>query len=47
LDVSDEVMLLFDGKIAMKGTPEEIRSSADPAVRQFLTGSAEGPMAIE
>jgi len=47
LDVSDEVMLLFEGKIAMKGTPEEIRSSADPAVRQFLTGSAEGPMAIE
>ena len=47
LDVSDEVMLLFDGKIAAKGTPEEIRNSADPAVRQFLTGSPEGPLAIE
>lgn len=47
LDVSDEVMLLFDGKIAAQGTPEEIRNSADPAVRQFLTGSAEGPLAIE
>ncbi|MBI4962052.1 MAG: ABC transporter ATP-binding protein [Desulfomonile tiedjei] len=47
LDVSDEVMLLFDGRIAAKGTPEEIRNSADPAVRQFLTGSPEGPMAIE
>ena len=47
LAVSDEVLLLFDGKIAAKGTPEAIRNSADPAVRQFLTGSPEGPMAIE
>lgn len=47
LSLSDEVMLLFEGKMAAKGTPEEIRTSADPAVRQFLTGSPEGPMAIE
>jgi phospholipid/cholesterol/gamma-HCH transport system ATP-binding protein len=47
LDVSDEVMLLFDGKIAAIGTPEEIRNSANPAVRQFLTGSPEGPLAVE
>ena len=47
LGLSDEVMLLFDGQIIVQGTPEEIRNSSDAAVRQFLTGSPEGPMAIE
>jgi phospholipid/cholesterol/gamma-HCH transport system ATP-binding protein len=47
LELSDEVMLLFDGKIIVQGTPEEIRNSSDLAVRQFLTGSPEGPMAID
>jgi ABC-type transporter Mla maintaining outer membrane lipid asymmetry ATPase subunit MlaF len=26
------------------GTPDEIQATQDPAVRQFIEGSAEGPL---
>jgi phospholipid/cholesterol/gamma-HCH transport system ATP-binding protein len=47
LEVSDEIMLLFDGRIAARGSPSEIRDSLDPAVKQFMTGSSDGPLSIE
>ena len=34
--VGDRVALLDEGKIRMVGTPDEMRESKDPAVRQFL-----------
>ncbi len=34
--VGDRVALLAEGKIRMVGTPDEMRESKDPAVRQFL-----------
>jgi phospholipid/cholesterol/gamma-HCH transport system ATP-binding protein len=42
--VSDKVAMLFEGKIEAQGTPDEMRHSANPVVRQFITGSFEGPM---
>jgi phospholipid/cholesterol/gamma-HCH transport system ATP-binding protein len=47
LKVSQEVMMLFQGKIAVHGTAEEIRNSHDPLIRQFTTGSVTGPIAVE
>jgi len=47
LGVSDDIMLLIDGKIAAQGKPEEIRTSSDPAVRQFISGSPQGPITID
>jgi len=47
LEFSDEVMMLYEGKIIAHGTPEEIRHSTDPVVHQFIWGSAEGPIAID
>ncbi len=47
LKVSDEIMLLFKGKISVKGTPQEIMNSSDPAIRQFISGAAEGPIAVD
>ena len=47
LEVSDDIMLLFDGRIAGRGSPSEIRDSLDPAVKQFMTGSSDGPLSIE
>ena len=32
------------GRIIAEGTPEEIRSSPDPMVQQFIKGTAEGPV---
>ena len=44
--IADDSYLLSDGRIAATGTPAQLRSSESPAVRQFMTGSAEGPVAF-
>jgi phospholipid/cholesterol/gamma-HCH transport system ATP-binding protein len=43
--VSDRVAMLYDGRIEAEGTADEMRNSDNPVVRQFITGSFEGPMA--
>lgn len=47
LQISDEVMMLLNGKISTMGTPEDVLNTTDPAVKQFITGSAEGPIPVE
>jgi phospholipid/cholesterol/gamma-HCH transport system ATP-binding protein len=42
--ISDKIAVLFEGVIIETGTPDEIRSSAHPVVRQFIEGKAEGPI---
>ena len=44
--IADESYLLLDGRIATAGTPEQLRTSLSPAVHQFMTGGAEGPVAF-
>lgn len=44
--IADRIAMLYQGKILEVGTPDEIRASASPVVRQFITGSAEGPIAV-
>jgi phospholipid/cholesterol/gamma-HCH transport system ATP-binding protein len=43
--IADRMAYLFQGKILFCGTPDEIRSCEDPIVRQFISGSAHGPIA--
>ncbi|PKN59765.1 MAG: ABC transporter ATP-binding protein [Deltaproteobacteria bacterium HGW-Deltaproteobacteria-11] len=43
-DVCDYVAMLYQGRIQMRGTPDEIRGSDDPVVRQFVSGELEGPL---
>ncbi|MBT1075088.1 ABC transporter ATP-binding protein [Geobacter grbiciae] len=43
-DISDLVAMLYRGRITEMGTPEEIRHSEHPVVRQFISGSLEGPI---
>jgi phospholipid/cholesterol/gamma-HCH transport system ATP-binding protein len=45
--IADRIAMLYKGKIIAVGTPGEIRGSADPVVRQFITGSARGPITDE
>ncbi|MGC8658712.1 MAG: ABC transporter ATP-binding protein [Desulfomonilaceae bacterium] len=45
--ISDEIMMLHQGKIIAHGTPDSFKTSLDPVVRQFLLGSPDGPMAID
>jgi len=43
-DISDRVAVLYRGSIIAVGTPQEIQASAHPMVRQFISGSLEGPI---
>jgi phospholipid/cholesterol/gamma-HCH transport system ATP-binding protein len=47
MTISDEIMLLFNGRIAAQGTPQEISESSDPLIQQFITGSPTGPISVE
>jgi phospholipid/cholesterol/gamma-HCH transport system ATP-binding protein len=42
--IADQVIILADGRIAAQGTPEEVRSSSDPLVHQFVHALSEGPV---
>ena len=44
--IADYVYLLASGRIAAQGTPDEMRASTDPTVRQFLDGDIDGPVAF-
>jgi phospholipid/cholesterol/gamma-HCH transport system ATP-binding protein len=41
--VADVVCLLSGGKIVARGTPNQMQSYPSEAVRQFMSGSADGP----
>ena len=43
-EVADKVAMLHNGIIVETGTPDEIKNSSDPIVKQFITGSQEGPI---
>lgn len=42
--IADRIAMLHEGTIRRAGTPDEIRGTADAIVRQFIEGSAEGPI---
>ena len=43
-DVAQNVAMLFQGKILQHGTPDDIKNSDNPAIRQFIRGSLDGPI---
>ena len=42
--IADRIAMLYEGRIIGMGTPEEIKNTEDPIIRQFITGSASGPI---
>jgi phospholipid/cholesterol/gamma-HCH transport system ATP-binding protein len=42
--IADQIIILANGHIAAQGTPQEVRNSTDPLVKQFVTASPEGPV---
>ncbi len=42
--VADKIAMLFRGQIIEVGTPQEIQSSANPVIQQFIHGHADGPI---
>lgn len=45
--ISDRIAMLYKGEILEIGTPEQIKNTENPIVRQFITGSAIGPITAE
>ena len=46
LSIADYVYVLAEGRVMGEGTPAQLRDSKEPFVRQFLSGSVEGPVAF-
>ena len=44
LYLADFMVMLFQGRIAFSGTPEDFQKTHDPLVRQFMEGGIEGPI---
>lgn len=42
--VGDRIAMLHEGSIVYSGTPDEVRRSDNPVIRQFVEGRAEGPI---
>ena len=42
--IATKMAMLYQGKIIETGAPEQFRQSKNPVVRQFLSGSTEGPI---
>jgi len=45
-EVADHMIMLYRGKVVAEGAPEELRTTNDPLVRQFVDGDAEGPIPL-
>jgi len=43
-DIAQNVAMLFRGEILQFGTADEIRNSTHPVVKQFISGSLDGPI---
>jgi phospholipid/cholesterol/gamma-HCH transport system ATP-binding protein len=44
LKIVDYLYFVSAGRIVAQGTPDEVRASGDPFVRQFVDGEADGPV---
>ncbi|MBI5204737.1 MAG: ABC transporter ATP-binding protein [Nitrospirae bacterium] len=45
--IADRIAMLYQGRIIEIGTPDEIKNTGNAIVRQFITGSAVGPIKVE
>ena len=43
-EIADEVAMIANGRVVAQGTPEALRHSEDPLVRQFVGAQADGPV---
>ena len=46
LRIADRVIMLYDARIEVDGTPEEVQNHPSPVVQQFMRGEAEGPITV-
>ena len=46
LQIADKIAMLFEGRVIFEGTPDEVRATDHPVVRQFVEGRLEGPIKV-
>jgi phospholipid/cholesterol/gamma-HCH transport system ATP-binding protein len=44
--IADRMVMLYEGHVVAEGTPQEIRASSNPLVRQFIHGEPDGPIPL-
>ncbi len=44
LDIADNCVMLYKGRVQLAGPPDAFRTSKDPVIRQFFAGKVDGPM---
>jgi phospholipid/cholesterol/gamma-HCH transport system ATP-binding protein len=42
--IATRMAMLYQGKIIQEGSPDQLRTSSNPVVHQFVTGTTEGPI---
>ena len=45
--IADKIAMLYQGKIIWQGTVKEMDKTDNPYLRQFINGSAQGPIKVE
>jgi len=46
IKIADRIVMLYQGKVVWDGTPDQIRQTDNPLVKQFINGSSTGPIAV-
>ena len=44
--IADRMIMLYEGRVVAEGRPEEIQTTQDPLVRQFIHGEPDGPIPL-
>lgn len=44
--VADRIAMMYQGKFLEEGSPEQIKNSTNPIVRQFIEGAPDGPIPL-
>jgi phospholipid/cholesterol/gamma-HCH transport system ATP-binding protein len=42
--IADRIAMLYEGRIIFIGSPDQVRNSDNPVVRQFIEGNSQGPI---
>jgi phospholipid/cholesterol/gamma-HCH transport system ATP-binding protein len=45
--IADRIAMLYNGVIIGVGSSDDIKNTSDPVIKQFITGSASGPITLE
>lgn len=44
METADRIIMLYKGKVALAGSPQDFKNTDHPIIRQFFAGKVEGPM---